>query len=109
MKENSKSNIEKRGYVLPCRVGLYMGITSFLASVAMIIWTLYAYTCGIVSPGGFSILIPMLMIGSVQLVSMSIIAEYIGKLFLEVRRERNEITKEKTTDENNLLETQWAG
>jgi len=109
MKENGKTIVKNLGNVIPWRVGLYMGIASFLGSAALIIWTLYAFTYGIVSPGGLSILIPMLMIGSVQLVSMSILAEYIGKLFLEVRRERDEIKKGKTTFDENVPETQWVG
>lgn len=71
----------------PLRAITVLGITSSLLSLAIILWVLATrlFTNNAV-PGWASILLPLLFIGSVQLLCLGVIGEYLAKLYEEVKR-----------------------
>ncbi len=71
----------------PLRMITLLGITSSFISLCFIVWVLAVklFTSNAV-PGWASILVPLLFIGSVQLLSLGVIGEYLAKLYEEVKR-----------------------
>ncbi|WP_395708860.1 glycosyltransferase family 2 protein [Reyranella sp.] len=70
----------------PLRAWFYVGVV--MASIAML-YALFIITrvliFGIDTPGYASLLIAVLLMGAIQLLSLGIIGEYLGRLFLEVK------------------------
>lgn len=71
----------------PLRAITVLGIISSALSMAMILWVLIVrlFTDSAI-PGWASILTPLLFIGSVQLLSLGVIGEYLAKLYSEVKQ-----------------------
>jgi len=71
---------------VPLRVSFYGGLV--IAAIA-VLYALFIATrvllFGIDTPGYASLLIVILLMGAIQLVSVGIIGEYLGRLFLEVK------------------------
>lgn len=71
----------------PLRLITILGITSSIISLACIIWVLcIRLISDLAIPGWASILLPLLFIGSVQLLSLGVIGEYLAKLYKEVKK-----------------------
>jgi len=70
----------------PLRAWFYVGVV--IASIA-VLYALFIITrvliFGIDTPGYASLLIAVLLMGAIQLLSLGIIGEYLGRLFLEVK------------------------
>lgn len=63
--------------------GLLMSLVSFLLGI----WAIYIATMthrGV--PGWASIVVPVALVGGLQLASLGVIGEYIGKIYMEVKR-----------------------
>jgi glycosyltransferase involved in cell wall biosynthesis len=72
--------------VVPLRLIAMVGILVCAFSVAMIGWVLFgALVMHNVVPGWASSVIPIYLLGGVQLFSIGIIGEYIGKMYLETK------------------------
>ncbi len=71
----------------PLRMITVLGLVSGIASFALILWVLGVrlFTQDAV-PGWASVLLPLLFIGSVQLICLGIIGEYMSKIYEEVKR-----------------------
>lgn len=71
----------------PLRMITVLGLLSGFASFALIAWVLVVrlFTDDAV-PGWASVLLPLLFIGSVQLICLGIIGEYLSKIYEEVKR-----------------------
>ncbi|SKA39214.1 Glycosyltransferase involved in cell wall bisynthesis [Enhydrobacter aerosaccus] len=71
---------------VPLRAWFYVGVV--IATVA-VLYALFIVTrvliFGIDTPGYASLLIAVLLMGAIQLLSLGIIGEYLGRLFLEVK------------------------
>ena len=72
--------------IKPIHFILFVGIFSMLISIILIIITIVEYFDGKTAPGWASNYISTWFLGSVQLISISIIGEYIGKVYLETKR-----------------------
>jgi len=71
----------------PLRVASYLGIiTAFLAIIYASIEIIKVLVRGRDVPGYASIMVTLLFIGSVQLITLGIIGEYLGRIFNEVKR-----------------------
>lgn len=70
------------GYsITPLRISSFLGIFSFLLSLIMLFYYLLQYFYGQITVDGFPTLVIMIsMFSGVQLLSLGIIGEYIGKL-----------------------------
>jgi glycosyltransferase involved in cell wall biosynthesis len=70
----------------PLRAWFYVGVV--IATIA-VLYALFIVTrvliLGIDTPGYASLLIAVLLMGAIQLLSLGIIGEYLGRLFLEVK------------------------
>ncbi len=76
-------------------------ITSFGALVALIsfigcIWALITAICGKAVPGWASMTCIVCFVSGVQLISLGIIGEYIGKIYMETKRRPRYIISERT-------------
>ena len=72
---------------MPLRVWTYVGLTvsflSFLYASFLIIRTLFF---GVDLPGYASLMVVILFLGGIQLISLGVIGEYLGRVFLEVKQ-----------------------
>jgi polyisoprenyl-phosphate glycosyltransferase len=70
----------------PLRAWFYVGLV--IATVA-VLYALFIVTrvliSGVDTPGYASLLIAILLMGAIQLLSLGIIGEYLGRLFVEVK------------------------
>lgn len=81
---------------VPLRLASIAGILfSFMAMVA-IIWVLYIkFFAGKSIPGWASILLPVLFMGGLQLFFLGLMGEYIGRLYIEVKKRPLYIVRKK--------------
>ena len=70
----------------PLRLAGLMSLLCMLAALAYSLVSLFQYMEGAVIPGWTSLIIVVLLLGSVQLFCLSVMGEYIAKIFTEVRR-----------------------
>ncbi len=82
----------------PLRLSLYSGIVFFLIGFLYGVFALINYMNGITVPGWTSILITILVIGGVQLLMLSIIGEYVAKIFNEAKSRPLYFIKSSTKD-----------
>ena len=76
--------------------GLGMGISG--VSFLLILYTLASYFSGNTVPGWSSSLIATCLIGGIQLISLGVIGEYIGKIYLETKQRPRFIVSQRTSD-----------
>ncbi len=83
--------------IAPLRVAI---ISGFIVSIAAFLYTGYAiyakYYLQTVIPGWTSILISVLFLGGIQLITLGVIGEYLGKIFIETKNRPNYVVKEKS-------------
>jgi hypothetical protein len=73
--------------VVPLRLISAIGILVFLASLFVLAWTLWvALFTDRAVPGWASITLPIYFLGGIQLLSLGVIGEYLGKLYIEAKR-----------------------
>ncbi len=72
--------------VLPLRTASCLGLLLGLGSLLMVVYTLGSWALGHAVDGWTSVTTIVLIIGSAQLVTLGIIGEYLGRLYLEVTR-----------------------
>jgi len=70
----------------PIRAVLAMGVATFLLSLLIIAWIMFAWLRGTVVPGWTSTVIPIALFSGLQMISLGLIGEYIGKIYLEVKQ-----------------------
>ena len=71
----------------PLRMITILGLVSGFASFTLILWVLgVRFFSDDAIPGWASVLLPLLFIGSVQLLCLGIIGEYMSKIYEEVKR-----------------------
>jgi glycosyltransferase involved in cell wall biosynthesis len=72
---------------MPLRVWTYVGLTvsllSFLYASFLVFRTLVA---GVDLPGYASLMVVILFLGGIQLISLGVIGEYLGRVFIEVKQ-----------------------
>ena len=84
--------------IAPIHLILYLGMLTMIFSFIMMIYTLVEKINGHIVSGWASLMISIWFLGGVQLISISIIGEYIGKIFSEVKhRPRFNIEEETYT------------
>jgi glycosyltransferase involved in cell wall biosynthesis len=81
--------------VVPLRIcsmtGLFVSIIAFI----MLIWSLIANIFGLTVPGWTSTVVPLYFLGGVQLLFLGVVGEYIGKIYIEVKKRPRFIIQEK--------------
>ncbi|NVN11204.1 glycosyltransferase family 2 protein [Nguyenibacter vanlangensis] len=74
--------------VLPLRMIAAFGVVVFLASSVTGLWVLLerlVFSATVVS-GWASVMLPLLALGGLQILSIGVLGEYIGKIYLETKR-----------------------
>lgn len=70
----------------PVRLILMLGAVIFALSLLMLIWTLVDWLLGKTVSGWASLMCSIWMIGGIQLLSLGVIGEYIGKIYAESKK-----------------------
>lgn len=85
--------------VMPLRIIALLGAVVFVGTMLTTLFFLYGYLAHSASvvPGWASTVLPMLFLGGVQLLSIGVLGEYVGKIYLETKRRPRFIIQE-TTD-----------
>ena len=71
--------------VTPVRILFWLGCIFLLIALCVTIWTLRAYFLHNTVPGWSSLMISLWLVGGTILVSLGIVGEYIGKIYIEVK------------------------
>lgn len=87
--------------VKPIRIITGIGAGISIIAFALIIYVLISFFMGNVVPGWSSSLIATSFIGGIQLISLGVIGEYIGKIYMETKQRPRYIIMEKTYQEAN--------
>ena len=72
--------------ISPIRLITSLGFLVSLGSIVAIIYALISLAFGTVMPGWTSLLMSVWLLGGLQLLSIGLIGEYIGKIYLEAKR-----------------------
>ena len=79
----------------PLRYSIYIGILTAIAAVLYLIWVVFEKLCfGIDVPGYATIIVLILLLGSIQLFCIGIIGEYVGRTFEQSKDRPIYIAKE---------------
>lgn len=71
--------------VKPIRFIVILGIISVFLSLLAFVYAMLSYFFGTVQPGWTSLIVSIWFLGGVQLISIGLIGEYIGKIYMEVK------------------------
>ena len=82
--------------VKPIRISTWFGLLVSLLSFIGVIWAVISNLTGHTVTGWSSTLAIMCFLGGVQLVSLGVIGEYIGKIYMEVKHRPRYIISERT-------------
>lgn len=84
---------------VPVEIIFYAAFSAFLASLATILFYIGSFIFGSGVPKGLtSLMVIMVFLGSVQLLSLSILTEYISRIFEEVKQRPKYIVEEILND-----------
>lgn len=84
--------------IKPIRLISILGFTIFVMSFIALIYSLIVKFLGKTETGWTSIVISIWMIGGIQLLSLGVIGEYIGKIYSETKARPRYIIKDKLID-----------
>ena len=71
--------------IKPMRFITGLGVTIFMLSIVMFVYTLVRFFCGETVIGWSSLIISVWAIGGLILLSVGVVGEYIGKIYLETK------------------------
>lgn len=86
--------------VKPLRLIMGFGAIVALVSFIGVIWALITALCGNAVPGWASMTCIVCFVSGVQLLSLGIIGEYVGKIYMETKQRPRYIISERTWEEN---------
>ncbi len=85
---------------MPLRLASMAGIFMCLFAMVGAIWVLYVKISANVVPGWASTLLPIFGLGGFQLLIMGLIGEYIGRLYIEVKKRPLFVVREEYTHDD---------
>ena len=86
--------------VRPIRLITWTGLAVALASLVAIVWVLVRHAMGATVTGWASTTAAVCFMGGVQMLSLGVIGEYVGKIYLESKHRPRWIMSERTWDED---------
>ena len=86
--------------VRPIRLITWTGLAVALASLVAIVWVLVAHALGGTVSGWASTTAAVFFMGGVQMLSLGVIGEYVGKIYLESKHRPRWIMSKRTWDED---------
>ena len=94
--------------VKPIRMITVIGVMTWFLSIVGILWAVISWIVNIFIPGSTvpgwaSTICIVLFVGGVQMISMGIIGEYIGKIYLEVKARPRYIISKRTFDRTDVV------
>lgn len=93
----------------PLRVILYLGVLMMALGISYVLFSLVrVFNVGIDIPGYFTTITSILVMGGVQLISLGVIGEYIGRIYCEVKRRPHFIVDE-TNIQASRYQHNWRG
>jgi len=69
----------------PLKIATYLGIGSFALFFIALIYVLTGWISGNTSPGWVSLMLSIVFFGSVQLISIGLLGEYVARIFIELQ------------------------
>ncbi|MCR4589267.1 MAG: glycosyltransferase family 2 protein [Lachnospiraceae bacterium] len=72
--------------IQPLRLVFMFGIISFIVSLIMMALTIIDHVRGVTVPGWSTLTISIWLLGGVQLLSLGVLGEYIGRTYMETKR-----------------------
>ena len=97
--------------VMPLRIIALLGALIFVGTMlatAWFLWVRFAHSAQVV-PGWASTVLPMLFLGGVQLLSIGVLGEYVGKIYLETKRRPRFIIQQTTSEDLSANARREAG
>ncbi|MGA4506393.1 glycosyltransferase family 2 protein [Propionibacteriaceae bacterium G1746] len=83
----------------PLRAVFIIGVAAIVASLLYLVWLLVGWLIsGVQTPGYLTTITAVTLFSGVQLISLAIIAEYIGRIYLEVKGRPHYIIAESIND-----------
>ena len=86
--------------IKPIRLITGLGVAISVVAFLLIIYALVSYFTGNVVSGWASSLIATCFLGGIQLISLGVIGEYVGKIYMETKARPRSIIGERTEDES---------
>lgn len=86
--------------IQPIRWVILLGFIVFLISVVMMVLTLIDHVRGVTVPGWSTLTISIWFLGSVQLLSLGIIGEYVGRTYMEAKNRPRYFISDETGEEH---------
>ena len=84
--------------IKPIRIITGLGVVISLVAFALIVYALVSYFTGNVVSGWASSLIVTCFLGGIQLISLGVIGEYVGKIYMETKARPRFIISERTEE-----------
>ena len=85
--------------VKPIRLITWTGLAVALASLVAIVWVLVAHAAGATVAGWASTTAAVCFMGGVQMLSLGVIGEYVGKIYLESKHRPRYVISERTWED----------
>jgi hypothetical protein len=82
--------------VAPLKLITLLGLLATVVAAGLALWVVFLLVSGTaVVPGWASTVLPIYFLGGIQLISLGIIGEYLGKTFMETKRRPRFIVEER--------------
>ena len=88
--------------IKPIRLITSLGVLTSLFSFLLIIWVVWSKFAGTVVAGWASTYAIVSLLGGVQLISLGVIGEYVGKIYMETKSRPRYIISERTFDSESV-------
>ena len=95
--------------IKPIRLITFMGLLVSLLSFAGIIYAVAAVAAGSAVSGWASTVYIVCFLGGIQLISLGVIGEYVGKTYLETKQRPRYIVAERTSENEKEIQKKTAG
>jgi hypothetical protein len=70
----------------PLRLASLLGLSFSVLGMIGVVWSVGAWLAGVTLPGWTSVMVVVLVMGGVQLAVIGILGEYVGRIYMEVKR-----------------------
>ena len=87
----------------PLKIIMNLGLLLFVISFSIGIWAFSQYLNGKIVPGWTSTFLIIMGFGAMQMISIGILGQYIGKLYMEVKARPRFIIEQQVSNSNKIL------